>query len=145
MITKGDLIKGAMQHLAADGLLMQPMAQDNQAALQHLDDFAATYAAIGQDIGYLQPLEYGTSTESDDSGVDVSLVGPMKVLLAGYIANMFGKELNPNKLSWAENMMMRQLTTVESCSYPITLPVGSGNYEAMDDQQYYRGGLPFEN
>jgi hypothetical protein len=145
MITKGDLIKGAMQHLAADGLLMQPMAQDNQAALQHLDDFAASYAAIGQDVGYLQPLEYGTSTESDDSGVDVSLVGPVKVMLAAYIANMFGKELNPSKTVWAEGMMMKQLVSVDGCKYPVTLPVGSGNYDSMSDQQYYRGGLPFEN
>lgn len=145
MITKGDLIKGAMQHLAADGLLMQPMAQDNQDALQHLDDFAASYAAIGQDIGYLQPLEYGTSTQSDDSGVDVSLVGPIKVMLAGYIANMFGKELNPVKLSWAENMMMKQLTVIEPSKYPTTLPVGSGNYDTFTDQNFYNGIYPLSN
>lgn len=144
MITKGDLIKGAMQHLAADGLLMQPMAQDSQDALQHLDDFAASYAAIGQDIGYLQPLEYGTSTQADDSGVDVGLVGPIKVLLAGYIANMFGKELNPNKLSWAENMLAKQLIDIAGSKYPTTLPVGSGNYDTFS-QTYYRGGLPLDD
>ncbi len=145
MITKGDLIKGAMQHLAADGLLMQPMAQDNQAALQHLDDFAASYAAIGQDVGYLQPLEYGTSAESDDSGVDVALVGPLKVMLAGYIANMFGKELNPAKIAWAESMMMKQLVNVIGTKYPVTLPVGSGNYDSFEDQRFYRGDLPTGN
>ena len=141
MITKGDIIKGALQHLSVDGLLMQPMAQDQSDALQHLDDFAAVYASIGQDIGYLQPLEYGTSTASDDSGVDVSLAGPIKVMLAAYIANTYGKELNPAKVSWAENMMMRQMAEVGGCRYPVTLPTGSGNYDSMDDV-FYKGGLP---
>ena len=141
MITKGDIIKGALQHLSVDGLLMQPTAQDQSDALQHLDDFAATYAAIGQDVGYLQPLEYGTSTPSDDSGVDVSLAGPLKVMLAAYIANIYGKELNPNKTAWAENQMMRQLVEVTGAKYPVTLPTGSGNYDSMDDV-FYKGGLP---
>lgn len=143
MITKADLIKGAMQHLSVDGLLMQPMAQDQVAALQMLDDFAATYAAIGQDIGYLQPLEYGTSLPEDDSGVDVGIVGPIKVMLAACIATMFGKQLDPMKTSWAEKMMMQQLTVIEPCKYPQTLPTGSGNYSALDEA-FYRGGLPVE-
>lgn len=143
MITKADLIKGAMQHLSVDGLLMQPMAQDQVAALQMLDDFAATYAAIGQDIGYLQPLEYGTSLPEDDSGVDVGIVGPIKVMLAAYIATMFGKQLDPMKTSWAEKMMMQQLTVIEPCKYPQTLPTGSGNYNTLDEA-FYRGGLPVE-
>lgn len=139
MITKGDLIKGAMQHLQVDGLLMQPMAQDEQMALQHLDDFAASYEAIGQDIGYLQPLEYGTSAINDDSGIDVGLVGPVKVMLAAYIAAIFGKQLDPSKVVWAENMMMKQLTEITPTSYPSTLPTGSGNYISMNEQTFYSG------
>lgn len=141
MITKSDLVKGALQHLAVDGLLMQPTAQDQSDALQHLDDFAAAYAAMGQDIGYLQPLQYGTSTGADDSGVDVGLVGPVKVMLAAYIAAQYGKELNPNKTAWAERMMMQQLVTVEGAHYPVTLPVGSGNSDATD-ATFFAGGLP---
>lgn len=139
MITKADLIKGALQHLAVDGLLMQPMAQDQQAALQHLDDYAAAQAAIGQDIGYLQPLQYGTSLPEDDSGVDVSLVGPIKVLLANYIAAMFGKQLDPMKVNWAEKMLAQQLVNIEPCAYPVTLPVGSGNYNGSLSDTFFRG------
>ncbi len=141
MITKSDLIKGALQHLAVEGLLMQPMAQDQQATLQHLDDFAATYAAMGQDVGYLQPLQYGTSLPEDDSGVDVGLVAPVKVMLAAYIAAMFGKQLDPAKTAWAEKMMNQQLVSVVPCRYPTTLPTGSGNYDGTDDT-FFKGGLP---
>lgn len=145
MITKAHLIDGALQHLSVEGLLLQPMAADQSSALQHADDLAAMYAAKGLDTGYILPEQYGTSTGADDSGIDVGLAGAFKVMLAGYIANQYGKELNPNKLAFAEKALFDQLVTVEGAKYPVTLPIGSGNYDWADDQQFYRGGLPIGN
>lgn len=143
MITKADIVSGALQHLAVEGLLLQPLADDNRIALQHLDDMAASYAAQGLDTGYIQPLAYGTSTPSDDSGVDLGLVGPMKVLLATYIAQQYGKMPDPIKLQWATQQLTAQLTAVEPTKYPITLPVGSGNYDNdVVGENYFRGGWP---
>lgn len=143
MITKADIVSGALQHLATEGLLLQPMADDQRTAVQHLDDLAATYAAIGLDTGYIQPEGYGTATPSDDSGIDVGLVGPMKIILAGYIAAQYGKMLDPNKVSWAEKQLSAQLVNVQGSKYPITLPIGSGNYDnSTFGENFYRGGLP---
>ena len=69
MITKSHIVDGALQMLAVEGLLLQPMADDQRIAIQHLDDMAAAYTALGLDGGYIEPLEYGTSQGSDDSGV----------------------------------------------------------------------------
>ena len=143
MITKADIVSGALQHLAVEGLLLQPMASDQRIAIQHLDDMAATYAASGLDTGYIQPLQYGTSTPSDDSGVDLGLVGPLKVLLAGYISYQYGKQPDMMKLDWAEKQLSAQLVTVEGAKYPITLPKGSGNYDnTVIGENFFRGGLP---
>jgi len=142
MITKGKLIDGAFQHLSIEGLLLQPMAQDQVSALSHADDLAAMYAGKGLDCGYLQPASYGDSTASDDSGIDASLAGPFKILLAGYLANQYGKELNPSKLDFADKAFQQQLVTVVGTKYPSTLPIGSGNYDYSDDDNFYRGGLP---
>lgn len=143
MITKADIVSGALQHLSVSGLLMQPMADDQRTAIQHLDDLCATYAATGLDTGYIQPLQYGTSTPADDSGIDLGLVGAMKMLLAGYIAGQYGKALDPMKLNWAEKQLSAQLVKPDGCKYPITLPIGSGNYDNSSfGENYFRGGLP---
>ena len=143
MISKANIVDGALQHLAIDGLLMQPMAQDQNAAIQHLDDMAAAYAGLGLDVGYLQPEQYGTSTGSDDSGVDISLVGPLKIILSGYIASQFGKQYDPGKLQFASDMLSAQLVKVNGTKYPVTMPFGSGNYDGYNfGENYYRGGLP---
>ena len=143
MITKADIISGALQILAVDGLLLQPMADDQSTALQHLDDMAASYTAYGQDSGYIQPAEYGTSTPSDDSGIDVGLGAPFKILLAEYIASQYGKQLDPFKKDWAMKMLVAQtLDNLVSTKYPTTLPVGSGNYDGPNTDVFYRGGLP---
>ncbi|HSG93853.1 MAG TPA: packaged DNA stabilization gp4 family protein [Methylotenera sp.] len=143
MITKADIVSGALQHLATEGLLLQPMADDQRTAVQHLDDMTATYAASGLDTGYIQPEQYGTATPTDDSGVDVGLVGPLKIMLAGYIASQYGKQIDPGKLSWAERQLSAQLVNVQGSKYPVTLPIGSGNYDQSTfGENFYRGGLP---
>lgn len=143
MITKGDIVSGALQVLATEGLLLKPMADDQRTALQHLDDMAATYQALGVDAGYINPAQYGTSTGSDDSGLDVGAVGPYKVLLAGYIAQQYGKSVNPGQLDWADKMLRAiSLKEVGGTKYPETLPMGSGNYDGPNEEVFYRGGLP---
>lgn len=143
MITKADIVSGALQHLATEGLLLKPMADDQSTAIQHLDDLAATYAATGLDTGYIQPEGYGTAGPSDDSGIDVGLIGPMKILLAGYIAAQYGKQVNPAKLIWAEDKLSALLVNVQGSKYPVTLPIGSGNYDhSTFGENFYRGGLP---
>ena len=143
MITKADLVDGALQMLAVQGMLLQPMADDQRTALQHLDDMAASYNALGLDGGYIQPAQYGTSAGSDDSGVDVGLAGPYKALLAAYIAQQYGKQYDPAKTDWAMKMLAAQsIPSVGSTKYPTTLPVGSGNYDGPNNDVFYRGGLP---
>ena len=143
MITKADIVSGALQHLATEGLLLQPMADDQRTAMQHLDDVMATYAAMGLDTGYIQPEGYGAATPSDDSGIDVGLVGPVKVILAGYIASQYGKQFDMGKLSWADKQLSAQLVNVQGSKYPVTLPMGSGNYDnSTFGENFYRGGLP---
>ena len=140
MITKAHIVDGALQHLAVQGLLLQPMASDQQAAIQHLDDLAASYTEMGLDTGYIQPLQYGASTGSDDAGINIGLAGPLKVLLGAYIANQYGKQFNPVLTQWAERMLT-QLTVspVGDSRFPTTLPVGSGNYDGPADSIFYRG------
>ena len=143
MITKAHIVDGALQMLAVEGLLLQPLADDQRIAIQHLDDMAAAYTALGLDGGYISPLEYGTSTGSDDSGVDVGLAGPYKALLAAYIAQQYGRQLDPAKTDWAMKMLQAQsIQDVGSVKYPTTLPVGSGNYDGPNTDVFYRGGLP---
>lgn len=143
MITKADIVSGALQHLAVEGLMLQPLADDQRTALQHLDDYCATIAATGTDTGYLQPLQYGTSLPGDDAGVDLGLVGPLKILLAAYITTMYGKGFDMMKAKWAENQLAQQLVDIKGCKYPETLPTGSGNYDNdAGSDVFYRGGLP---
>ena len=140
MITKSHIVDGALQHLAVEGLLLQPMASDQQSAIQHLDDLAASYTEMGMDTGYIQPLVYGSSSGADDAGINAGLAGPLKVMLAAYIATMYGKGYNPQLVSWAERMLT-QLTVspVGDSGYPSTLPVGSGNYDGPNTDVFYRG------
>lgn len=139
MITKAHLVDGALQHLAVEGLLLQPMASDQQTAIQHLDDLAASYTEMGLDTGYIQPLEYGTSTGSDDTGVSPGLAGPLKALLAGYIAQQYGKQFNPGLVQWAERMMTQLcVAPIGDSVYPGTLPIGSGNYDGPNTDIFYR-------
>lgn len=139
MITKAHLVDGALQHLAVEGLLLQPMASDQQAAIQHMDDFMASYTEMGLDTGYIQPLVYGESSGADDSGVNAGLAGPVKIMLASYIATMYGKVFNPGLTAWAERVMMQLcVTPVGDSKYPSTLPVGSGNYDGPNDNTFYR-------
>jgi hypothetical protein len=143
MITKAHIVDGALQMLAVEGLLLQAMADDQRIAIQHLDDMAAAYTALGLDGGYILPLEYGSSTASDDSGVDVGLAGPYKALLAAYIAQQYGKQVDPSKTDWAMKMLAAQaIESVGTTKYPVTLPMGSGNYDGPESDVYYRGGLP---
>ena len=143
MITKAHIVDGALQMLAVEGLLLQAMADDQRIAIQHLDDMAAAYTALGLDGGYILPLEYGSSTGSDDSGVDVGLAGPYKALLAAYIAQQYGKQIDPGKTDWAMKMLQAQsIESVGTTKYPVTLPMGSGNYDGPESDVYYRGGLP---
>lgn len=143
MITKSHIVDGALQHLAVEGLLLQPMASDQQTAIQHLDDLAASYTELGLDTGYIQPLEYGTSTGADDTGISAGLAGPLKALLAGYIASQYGKVFNPGLLQWAESMMVKLcISEVGSIDPPDTLPRGSGNYDGPNDTVFYSGNYP---
>lgn len=140
MLTKAHIIDGALQLLAVEGLLLQPQASDQQTALQHLDDLAATYNELGYNTGYITPLQYGSSSAADDSGVNIGLAGPFKVLLAAYIAQQYGKGFNPSQVSWAERMLTQlAISPVGDSSYPTTLPVGAGNYDGPSSDTFYRG------
>ena len=140
MITKAHIVDGALQLLAVEGLLLQPQASDQQTATQHLDDLAATYTELGLDTGYITPLQYGSSTGADDAGINIGLAGPMKVLLAAYIAQQYGKGFNPQQVAWAERMLTQLcVSPVGDSRFPTTLPVGSGNYDGPADSIYYKG------
>jgi hypothetical protein len=140
MITKAHIVDGALQLLAVEGLLLQPMASDQQAAVQHLDDLAASYTEMGLDTGYISPLQYGSSTGADDAGINIGLAGPLKTLLAGYIAQQYGKQFNPSMLQWAERMLTQLcVAPVGDAKYPNTLPIGSGNYDGPNTDIFYRG------
>ena len=139
MITKAHIVDGALQHLAVEGLLLQPQASDQQSALQHLDDLAATYNELGLDTGYITPLQYGSSSGADDAGINIGLAGPFKVLLAAYIAQQYGRQYNPPMVAWADRMLHQlSVAPVGAAQYPNTLPVGSGNYDGPATNIYYK-------
>lgn len=151
MPNKIDIVKGCYQLIRISGLTKQSIPEEDEIALQVLDDYAAELSST-LNTGYIQPAEYGTSDPNDYSGLTAELAGPMKKMLALELVNYFGKDVPASLAAIAAQGMrsMEQLlVTVDNAQNPATLPIGSGNeYDYRSDKFYAEpttddGGMNF--
>jgi hypothetical protein len=140
MINKIDIINGAYKLLRISGLTVNPSAGEVSDALQTLDDYCAELQPT-LNLGYIQPLEYGQSDPNDYSGLTLSMVGPLKKVMAIQLAPFFAKSIPP-ELAVIADAGMRSLeqliVTVGDSQNPATLPIGSGNEWDYRSDKFYR-------
>jgi len=142
MITKGDLVNGALALMRISGLTRQPTPEDLQTGLEVADDYAAELSVM-MPIPYLQPDEYGQSEPSDDSGLTVQMAGPFKKLLVGQLLGFYGKDIPPSVgITATQGLKALEylLVTVADAENPPTLPVGSGNELTVSNRRFYPEG-----
>ena len=92
MISKIDIVQGALELIRISGLTVQASPAEISLGVQTLDDYAAELEATLK-TGYLQPSEYGQSDPNDYSGLTAGMVAPMKKLLALQLTPYYGKEV----------------------------------------------------
>lgn len=140
MITKGDIVNGALVQLAISGITVSPSASDNALTIQFLDDMAGRLS-IYYDTGYKQPASYGGSIGSDDSGLTVQAVGAFRKLLAAEIYGLYyprSQDVRVEQMAReGERDLANLFVNVGPAQLPDTLPIGSGNeYEVMSNRFY---------
>jgi len=129
MPKKIDIVNGMYKLIRISGLTSQAIPEEIETAIQVADDLAGEIQST-LDLGWIQPLEYGTSDPDDYSGLDAQTVGPFKKLLALEMVDYFGKVAPMSLHSNAEKGMRsleQLLVTVNPMQNPGTLPIGSGN------------------
>lgn len=148
IIKKVDVANRAAEELAISGITSKPTDSEVNSFIGRLDELAAQLKSDGLDCGYLMPENYGQSEPSDDSGLDMWMVRPMAVLLAGDIASSYGPaksmSFDRSKLSDAMDSLANGLVEIGWSKYPETLPTGQANEYLETDRYFYNGDLPLE-
>lgn len=139
MPKKIDVINGMYKLIRISGLTSEAIPEEIETGLQVADDLAGEISTT-LNLGWIQPLEYGTSDPDDFSGLDVQTVGPFKKLLALEIVDYFGK-IAPQSLHMNAAKGMRSLeqllVNVRPMQNPATLPIGSGNEWDYRTDKFY--------
>lgn len=139
MPKKIDVINGMYKLIRISGLTSEAIPEEIETGLQVADDLAGEISTT-LNLGWIQPLEYGTSDPDDFSGLDVQTVGPFKKLLALEIVDYFGK-IAPQSLHMNAAKGMRSLeqllVNVRPMQNPATLPIGSGNEFDYRTDKFY--------
>lgn len=129
MPKKIDIVNGMYKLIRISGLTSQAIPKEIETALQVADDLAGEIQTT-LNLGWIQPLEYGTSDPDDYSGLTAQTAGAFKKLLALEVVDYFGKQ-TPVSLQINADKGMRSLeqllVNVLPSQNPGTLPVGSGN------------------
>jgi len=139
MITKGDLVNGALALMRISGLTRQPTPEDLQTGLEVADDYAAELSVM-LPIPYIQPATYGQSDPSDNSGLTPQMAGAFKKLLVGQLLGFYGKEIPPSvgiTATQGLKALEHLLVDVPLAQNPSTLPVGSGNEYNVFGRKFY--------
>lgn len=137
MITKGDIVNGALNWIRISGITVEPNGDDVSISLQILDD---CMGELDLDIGYYQPASYGESESGDDSGLTNKFAGPVKKIVAKSLAVLYGKQGDAALLQLAaegERALERMTVEVAPAQYPETLPMGSGTEWPVLDNHFY--------
>ncbi len=139
MPKKIDIVNGMYKLIRISGLTSQAIPEEIETALQVADDLAGEIQST-LNLGWIQPLEYGTSDPDDFSGLNVQTVGPFKKLLALEVVTYFGKQ-TPLSLQTNAAKGMRSLeqllVNVRPLQNPATLPIGSGNEWDYRTDKFY--------
>lgn len=139
MPKKIDVINGMYKLIRISGLTSEAIPEEIETGLQVADDLAGEISTT-LNLGWIQPLEYGTSDPDDFSGLDAQTVGPFKKLLALEIVDYFGK-IAPQSLHMNAAKGMRSLeqllVNVRPMQNPATLPIGSGNEFDYRTDKFY--------
>ena len=139
MPKKIDVVNGTYKIIRISGLTSEAIPEEIETGLQVADDLAGEIAAT-LNIGWIQPLEYGTSDPDDFSGLSALTVGPFKKLLALELVTFFGK-IAPLSLEKNAKNGMRSLeqllVNVMPLQNPATLPIGSGNEWDYRTDKFY--------
>lgn len=140
MIAKGDITTGAFRLLRIWGITSKPKPEEIQDALTILDDYALELESDGLLTGYQSPEEYGCSDPNDDSGLADWMAGPFKKLLAVQVGLLYGKSASVDLAGIAKmsiQSLQHALVIVPPAQLPGTLPKGSGNEWAYNDNKFY--------
>ena len=139
MPKKIDVINGMYKLIRISGLTSEAIPEEIETALQVADDLAGEISTT-LNLGWIQPLEYGTSDPDDFSGLDAQTVGQFKKLLALEVVDYFGK-VAPQSLHMNAAKGMRSLeqllVNVRPMQNPATLPIGSGNEWDYRTDKFY--------
>ena len=139
MPKKIDVINGMYKLIRISGLTSEAIPEEIETGLQVADDLAGEISTT-LNLGWIQPLEYGTSDPDDFSGLDVQTVGPFKKLLALEIVDYFGKtpsiKLQENAAK-GMRALEQLLVNVRPLQNPATLPIGSGNEWDYRTDKFY--------
>ena len=134
-----DLVNGAYQLIRISGLTSNAVPEEITIGLQVADDLAGELSAT-LNLGYIQPLEYGTTDPTALSGLTAQTAGPFKKLLAMELVDFFGKQV-PISLKMNADKGLRALeqilVNVEPMQLPGTLPIGSGNEQDYRSAKFY--------
>lgn len=148
IVKKVDIANRAAEELSISGIASEPTVKEISSFIGRLDELAAQLKSDGLDCGYLMPENYGESEPSDDSGLDLWMVRPVAVLLAGDIASSYGPaklmSFDRSKLTGAMDSLANGLVEIGWSKYPETLPVGQANEYLETDRYFYNGDLPLE-
>ncbi|MCP3679380.1 MAG: hypothetical protein GY782_03580 [Gammaproteobacteria bacterium] len=128
MVTKGDLVRGALEELMIVGAITSATPEDTSLALRRLDPMMSGWSDAGIHIGYKLAESFDDLDPNDDSGLTLTSYEAVIKNLACTLCPAYGKMAPPDLKSGAksakDNLYDVELIPMQSNPY---MPMGSGN------------------
>lgn len=127
MITKGDIVRQAFQHLRISGLTNKATPEDTQLALQTLESMLLAWTNKGLNLSWNKSDNFVDPDPQEDSGISDADYEAIYVNLAVKLAVPFGKpptQLDSFARELYAGLFSTELHTQQNNAY---MPLGSGN------------------
>lgn len=144
MITKGDIVRQAFQHLRISGLTNKARNEDTQLALQTLESMLLAWTNKGLNLSWNKSPDFVDPDPQEDSGISDADYEAIYVNLAVKLAPAFGKP--PTQLdSFARELYAGLFSTVlptqQNNEY---MPLGSGSRRGAYTPVYQEANEPID-
>lgn len=144
MITKGDIVRQAFQHLRISGLTNKARNEDTQLALQTLESMLLAWTNKGLNLSWNKSPDFVDPDPQEDSGISDADYEAIYVNLAVKLAPAFGKpttQLDSFARELYAGLFSTELPTQQNNTY---MPLGSGNRRGACAPVYQQANEPID-
>lgn len=131
MTTMREVIQDAFEEIGVKTAEVSLTADELQSGIRRCNDMLIAWSDLGYIVGYIEVLN-----GDDKMNIDRSAVGAVKYNLAMKLAPSYQKVVTPALAGNASNsfdILMASGPGIGEVAFPDTLPFGSGNRCAGDD------------